>query len=372
MAVEKGSANSRGHIWLRAETKPQERRTVVTPAVAGELVAAGYRLSVEKSDQSAFPLGSYIDAGCEIVPQGSWESASDDAIVVGLKELPEQDTPLRHRHVHFAHVFKNQRGWQEVLQRFDRGNGSLFDLEYLVDEDGRRVAAFGRWAGYAGAALAALAWVGQKNGAGPSLESVEPRGSEESLLTDVQSAVNSVDHKDSPPKALVIGAQGRSGRGAVELFEAANIDVDQWDLAETAVGGPFLQILDYDIVVNCVFIQSQIPPFITTELLNSPGRKLGVICDVSCDPYGDYNPLPIYDRCTTFEDPVLRIVEGERPVDLIAIDHLPSLLPVESSEDFAEQLLPTLMRIDKLDSGVWNRSSKVFHEKMLESKKRDD
>lgn len=34
-------------------------------------------------------------------------------------------------------------GWDEVLARFPRGGGMLYDLEFLEDERGRRVAAFG-------------------------------------------------------------------------------------------------------------------------------------------------------------------------------------------------------------------------------------
>ena len=36
------------------------------------------------------------------------------------------------------------------------GGGALLDLEYLTDDHGRRLAAFGYWAGYVGAALAVL------------------------------------------------------------------------------------------------------------------------------------------------------------------------------------------------------------------------
>jgi hypothetical protein len=35
---------------------------------------------------------------------------------------------------------KQQAGWETVLARFPRGGGTLLDLEFLVDERGRRVA----------------------------------------------------------------------------------------------------------------------------------------------------------------------------------------------------------------------------------------
>ena len=54
------------------------------------------------------------------------------------------------------------------------------------------------------------------------------------------------------------------------------------------------------------------------------------------------------------------------PLDVIGIDNLPSLLPLESSLDFASQLLPCLLEIDKLDQGVWRRAAKVFEKIIIE------
>lgn len=47
------------------------------------------------------------------------------------------------QHVQFAHCYKGQGGWDKVLSRFPKGHGTLLDLEFLEDEQGRRVAAFG-------------------------------------------------------------------------------------------------------------------------------------------------------------------------------------------------------------------------------------
>jgi saccharopine dehydrogenase (NAD+, L-lysine-forming) len=43
-----------------------------------------------------------------------------------------------------------------------------------------------------------------------------------------------------------------------------------------------------------------------------------------------------------------------------AIDNLPSMLPVESSEDYAAQLLPSLLTLTDLTSGVWGRAEATF------------
>ena len=52
-----------------------------------------------------------------------------------------------------------------LLDRFQACGGALYDLEYLVGADGRRVAAFGYWAGYAGATVSLLTYVAQQKGA---------------------------------------------------------------------------------------------------------------------------------------------------------------------------------------------------------------
>lgn len=66
------------------------------------------------------------------MPEGSWVDAPLDHIILGLKELDEtKDFPLRHAHVTFAHCYKGQGGWEKALGRWSRGNGVLYDLEFL-------------------------------------------------------------------------------------------------------------------------------------------------------------------------------------------------------------------------------------------------
>ncbi|MEM9413692.1 MAG: saccharopine dehydrogenase, partial [Planctomycetota bacterium] len=66
------------HIWLRSETKPDEKRTPLTPSGAQELIGRGFRLTVEKSTQSIFRWELYEEVGCEIVEEFSWQIAAPD------------------------------------------------------------------------------------------------------------------------------------------------------------------------------------------------------------------------------------------------------------------------------------------------------
>jgi saccharopine dehydrogenase (NAD+, L-lysine-forming) len=82
-------------------------------------------------------------------------------------------------------------------------------------------------------------------------------------------------------------------------------------MAETASGGPFSEILDVDIFVNCIYLNSFIPPFLTKDsLTNCINRRLSVVVDVSCDTTNPFNPIPIYDSITTFDKPILEVEVG--------------------------------------------------------------
>lgn len=335
------------HLWVRAEQRPNEERVGLTPEGAAALIAAGLRVTVEESHVRAIPIDGYRDAGCEIAPENSWPNAPADAIVFGLKELPEDGTPLPHRHIMFGHAYKGQSAGQELLKRFNAGGGTLYDLEYLVDEAGRRVAAFGYWAGFAGAAVSLKCWAAQQRGeiAGP----VHQYPGKDALLDDLRAELNATGAPR--PRAIVIGALGRVGTGASDLCEAMGVAVTKWDMAETASGGPFPEVLEHEIFLNCILARPGCPVFVPASAKTDP-RKLTVIGDIACDPTSDFSPVKVYDRVTDWDAPALRVAENP-PLDVTAIDNLPSMLPVESSIDYAGQLLPSLLTLAALDAGVW-------------------
>ncbi len=340
------------HLWVRAEQRPHEERVGLTPEGAAVLVAAGIRVTVEDSAVRAIGTQGYARAGCEIVAAGLWPEAPREAIIFGLKELPEDGTPLPHRHIMFGHAFKGQPAGQVLLRRFRAGGGALYDLEYLVGEDGRRVAAFGYWAGYAGAALALKCWAAQQRGgiAGP----VSPYAGKAALLAALAASMAGMRR----PRALVIGALGRVGSGAADLCAAMGVAVTGWDIAETAGGGPFPEVLAHEIFLNCILARPGCPVFVPASAIGA-ARALTVIGDIACDPTSDFSPVKVYDRVTDWDAPALRVAEV--PVlDVMAIDNLPSLLPVESSEDYAAQLLPSLAALGDLEAGVWGRAMAEF------------
>lgn len=341
---------------MRHEVRPTERRAPIVPADARTLVENGIAITVEDSPQRIFPSSDYAEAGCRITKPGSWVGAPEDEFIVGLKELPDEPAGLVHRHVFFGHAYKGQSGARQLLHRFAAGGGTLLDLEYLVDARGHRLVAFGYWAGYVGAALAVLHYRGRLHS---PLQPLSKDALDAALVQPATSA---------PPGTLIIGAFGRCGRGAQAALAVAGVPPTCWGLAKTHPPDR-AALLGHDILINAVLITTPVPPFLTHADLEDPARRLTVVSDVSCDVTSDCNMLPVYSDTTSWAQPARRLrptggvggsVTGSLPLDIIAIDNLPSLLPRESSVAFSAELVPHLRELGT-SAPPWRRCAQTFH-----------
>jgi len=345
-------------LWLRREDKPGEWRVPLTPEGVRELLSAGVPVTVERSEHRVFDDTEYEVAGALMTEQHWWQ-APPDAVVIGLKELAEATMPIAHTHIYFSHTYKGQEGAAQVLQRYAEGGGRIFDLEFLQDNSGRRIAAFGYWAGYVGAALGmmGLAHYSQSDSPFPAVERFRDR---KHLIDTVDSYM-----KGQHSRVMVMGALGRCGTGAIELLKSlsAPIDISAWDIAEyNAADKPIREITEHDVFINCVYLQEKIRPMIDPDLLKQ-NVQLRIISDVSCDPNNPNNPIAVYDAVTYLDAPFRRAAgSGEHAVFVQAIDHLPTLLPREASEEFAAALLPHLNQFlseEQLPS-VWQNALDNF------------
>ncbi len=349
-------------LWLRHETKPFEERVALTPKLAGELVQRGHDVIVEKSPVRCFPDTDYVDQGCLLRDTNSWiTEAPLDATIFGLKELEQESFALKHRHIHFAHVYKNQEGAKDFLGRLYRGGGKLFDLEYLVDGKGKRVSAFGVWAGFTGAALGLDLWIAKELDLDVNEREALRSFSSSRALTQIMAA-RLADLGGRKPNVLIIGAKGRCGKGARQFFDALGIETIGWTRKETQGQSHIKELLDFDLIVNCVLMTKKAKPWLTIDMLDGK-QSLSVLSDVSCDPTGPCNPVPIYPRATTMDEPAYYI--PGKNLAVTAIDHLPSLLPKESSEDFSTQLFPHLLNYmeGKIQGTPWSRALELFYKK---------
>jgi saccharopine dehydrogenase (NAD+, L-lysine forming) len=351
-------------IWLRAETKKYERRTPLTPSHASQLIQNGIDVVVESSTNRTYQDGDYEDAGCQLVTDKDWREAPIDYYILGIKELPNSHEPISHEHIYFAHAYKHQEGADKLLSRFVEGGGVVYDYEYLTDCLSHPVvtSSFSYWSGFCGAAISLLAWDARQKNKVPSFDIPMFFENKHKLIEQVKRL-----HKTwkVQPASLVIGAAVNAGKGVCDLLNHFGLDVERWSRKETALPEQFVKILDYDMLFNCIRLTENIMPFLTLDSLTD-NKKLSIVADISCDPSSADNPLPIYFKETSFSHPTRRVqCESIVPVDVMAIDHLASFLPKESSDTFSAQLFPFLCELLCFGSGlknsVWNSSLNQFH-----------
>ena len=347
------------HFWLRSEDRQDEFRTPISPTGAQKLLNKGLKVTVENCEKRVFRTSEYQLKGCKIVKKGSWVTADKDVIIIGLKEI-NQDLALSHKHIMFAHVFKKQTDSVKILNNFKQNKGILYDLEYLKDTKGKRVAAFGYYAGYSGAFVGLNIWLNYKNNILSSGIKIPFSTTKKKLVDVARSQIEKLKKNEiTMPKIIVIGAAGRVGTGACDFFKSLGLILTEWDLKDTYNRNSFPEILDHDIFVNCVLSSDKSVKFLRkNDLIND--RRLILISDVSCDPSSDFNTIPLYDKPSSFEKPFQYIIDEKKPLILTAIDNLPAMLPKESSLDFENQLLPYLFDFNLDKTGVWRGAEKIF------------
>jgi hypothetical protein len=309
-------------LVLRAEKSLTEYRTPLTPADMA-LLAPFFRLLVERAAHRCYSDEEYVTAGATLVEQGAWIGMSG-AYVMGLKEM---DGAAIHGQTltHFAHALNGQKGAEERLAAVR--NGVFIDYEYMVDRAGARVLSFCRESGDVGCYLALMAYYAQRGAQGISLENerIPPfhRATYQQILME--------ETQIHRPSVLLIG-HGTVGKACEAVLKLFGITPTIW----TSKTVPSLEaIRDHEILLHAIRLNPKhpVPPFLRlTDFTES--MRLSVICDLTCDAHHPHNTLPLYDTYTTRSQPVRTISTTPR-VDLIAIDHLPSLDPVTSSNAFS-------------------------------------
>ncbi|KAL9242212.1 hypothetical protein vseg_016233 [Gypsophila vaccaria] len=141
-----------GVIGMLSETcNKWERRAPLTPAHCARLLHSGKaesgvaRIIVQPSTKRIYHDSLYEEVGCEVS-----EDLSECGLIVGVKQ-PKLEMILPDRgYAFFSHTHKAQKENMPLLDKILAERSTLYDYELIVGDNGKRLLAFGKYAGRAG------------------------------------------------------------------------------------------------------------------------------------------------------------------------------------------------------------------------------
>ena len=359
---------------IREGKTPPDARVPLTPAqCAHTRTAYEVDLTVQPAPGRCYRDVEYADAGIPLQ-----EDLRDRELLLGVKEVPILDLLPDKTYCFFSHTIKKQPYNRNLLRAVLANRIRLIDYEVLTDERGRRLIAFGRFAGMVGAHNALWTY-GMRTGA-----YALPRMKD---LHDYAAARRVYETLQLPPLKIIITGTGRVGSGAAEVLRDMGIrqvppqhllerDYDEAVFAVLRVkhyvgrdDGADFEIRDYyrdprgyhstfapyyrraDIMINGIYWDRRAPAFFTPAEMRRSDWNIAVIADVTCD-IAPVSSIPATLRPTTIAEPVFGydpVQEAETlpyqdgVIDMMTIDNLPNELPRDASQAFGEQFIEHIL-----------------------------
>ncbi|CAF1287667.1 unnamed protein product [Adineta steineri] len=130
----------------REDQSPWERRAPLAPEHVRTLVKKhNIKVLIQASNRRAFPILSYIQAGATVQ-----EDLSEASVIIGVKQVPADLLIPNKVYIMFSHTHKAQEDNMSLLDACLEKNITLIDYERIVDDQGVRLVAFGKYAGVVG------------------------------------------------------------------------------------------------------------------------------------------------------------------------------------------------------------------------------
>lgn len=348
-----------------------DTRVPLTPKQCRYLVDKYHDLQifVQPSQKRCFSDEEYQSQGILIQ-----ENMQECELLLGVKEVPISMLIPQKTYLFFSHTIKKQPYNRELLRSILQQKIRLIDYECLRNERGKRVIAFGRWAGIVGAHNAILAW-GRREGKfnlKPMHECYDWAEAQTYYHNLPLSNIN-----------LVVTGEGRVAKGACEVLDLMKIKKisPQAFLEQTFDEPVYTQLGVKDmyckegessfdanhyyqhpeqyvsnfapythtanIMLNGIYWDRRIPVFFTKEDMKRSDFTIRVIADVTCDIAPD-SSIPSTIRASSIANPIygydpLLSQEAEpfqnHSIDVMAVDNLPNELPRDASQDFGNQFI---------------------------------
>lgn len=363
-------------IGILKETKvPQDNRVPLTPSQCAILKEENpeVEIYVQSCNYRCYTDDEYRYQGIEIK-----EDLSHCDILLGVKEIPVENLISDKTYFIFSHVIKKQPHNRKLLRAVLEKNICLIDWETLTDEKGKRLIAFGRWAGIVGA-YHAVRMIGMRTQA----FSIKPM----SQCHNFKEAQEEFSKVKLPKLKIVLTGTGRVSNGAAFLLNMLHIkqvspynfcynefkevvytQLTSGDMYHKEADNKFdredfhkhpelYQSNFYpftksaDVFINGVYWDKRIPVFFSAEQMKEKDFRIQQIADITCDIAPD-SSVPSTVQSTTIEEPYF----GYEPqsgkitdpflsgvIDVMSIDNLPNELPRDASEDFGNMLMSRII-----------------------------
>jgi len=361
---------------------PIDNRVPLTPSDA-QLLKIKYPeidICCQASQIRCFNDEEYENAGIEIV-----DDLSSCDLILGIKEVSVKDLIPQKTYMFFSHTIKEQPYNRKLIQEIVKKRITLIDYECLTNQIGQRILAFGRFAGIVGAYNSILI-IGKKFN-----------------YFNLKLAHKCFDYSDMqkeylkvklPPVKIVLTGRGKVGKGVIEVLEGMSIRrVDHQEFIYKEFNYPvYIRIIhqDYneridglkfekedfysnptkyrskflkyahsaDILIAGAFWDPKAPPLFQRKDILDDEFKIKVVADITCDINGS---IPSTKRSSSIDDPVYDYnanddkvyppFTNEHYITVMAVDNLPSELPVDASKYFSNilstEVLPNYIKIDR-------------------------
>ncbi len=358
---------------IREGKVPHDKRVTFTPGQITQLKTdfPEVEFVVQPSPFRCYTDKEYHNAG--IVLQ---EDMSDCDMLMGVKEVPDNELLQGKHYSFFSHTIKKQPHNQHLIKALLEKKIMMVDYECLVDSEGNRVIGFGRFAGIVGAYNGLMGYGEMYN-----LFKLKPAH----LSHDKKELFEGLRKIGIPNIKIIITGGGRVAHGAEETMGAMNIrkvtpyeflnysfrepvyvQLHSHDYYEAKDGSPFSKFDFYnqpgdfvssftryaakcDVLIHCAYWDPNAPVLFSAKQMSDPEFHISMIADVTCDLNGS---IPSTTRTSTIDEkfygynPITgNIEEPFRPgtITVMAIDNLPCELPRDASEGFGKHLMERVM-----------------------------
>lgn len=357
-------------IGIIRETKtPPDSRVLLAPKQCKQIMEnyPNVEIVVQPSKARCFNDQEYSAEGIALQ-----EDLSDCAILVGVKEQTIDSLIPNKQYFFFSHTTKEQPYNAKMLRAIVDKKIQLTDYEQLTNAKGKRVIAFGRWAGIVGAHNAIITW-------GKNQKSFELKAMNQ--CKDFTEASAYYENLNLGNVKIVLTGTGRVASGSAEVLDKMNIkkvsskdflnktfneavycQLETEEMFAKADGSfdngfyqdpsqyqsifkPYTQVAD--IMINGIYWDNRAPAFFSKEEMKQSNFNIKVIADITCDIAPEAS-IPATLKASTIANPIFGYnVQTEQictahqagVVDMMTVDNLPNELPRDASEDFGTQFI---------------------------------